>query len=64
MVRSLLMLWCYRRHEFVGPEQQMESEFFPEARLEWDERYGSRLGKQQSRSPCCRRDPPTSLISD
>ncbi len=37
MVRSLLMLWTVRRHEFGGPEQQMESEFDLQARREWDE---------------------------
>jgi len=38
MARSLLMLW-HRRHEFGGPEQQMDIEFYIRARWEWDERY-------------------------
>jgi len=28
----------YRGHEFGGPEQQIESEFYLQARREWNER--------------------------
>jgi type IV secretory pathway TrbF-like protein len=38
---------AHRRDEFGGPEQQMESEFYLQARREWDERYGDLvLGKR------------------
>jgi type IV secretory pathway TrbF-like protein len=37
----------HRRDEFGGPEQQMESEFYLQARREWDERYDDLvLGKR------------------
>src|ERR1700689_3915662 len=45
MVRRLLMLWPVATSG--GPEQQMESEFYLQARREWDERYGDLvLGKR------------------
>jgi hypothetical protein len=49
MARMLLTLWA-TADEFIGPEQQMESELYLWARREWDERYGNpvlgRWGRQ------------------
>jgi len=47
MVRPLLDTLGHRRREFGGPEEQMESDFYLQARREWDERYGDLvLGKR------------------
>jgi len=48
MVCGLLMLWPSPR-QLGAPEHQMESEFYIQARREWDERYGDLvLGKRSS----------------
>jgi hypothetical protein len=47
MVRHLLMLWVSDARKPRRPEHRMESEFYLQARREWDERYGDLvLGKR------------------
>jgi type IV secretory pathway TrbF-like protein len=47
MASRLLLLWSSPPRILGGPEHQMESEFYLQARREWDERYGDLvLGKR------------------